>query len=153
VKAFLSEENKKSLGRLLGLERGPGHPRGRRKPGKSFDLTRKISVQRESKSETRKTRQGKRARRTWKEVGRDVHISDQAARQRSIARRRILPKPMRKNLLRASSNTASKSRRESGRRKPAPQHLEKKSTRAIAVNGEAKAAANRGAEIPIGPLK
>ena len=86
VKAYGSAENKKSLGQLLGLERGQGNPGGRRKSGKSFDLARKISEQRETESETRKTRQGKPARRTWKEisreVSRDVHISDQALRQR-----------------------------------------------------------------------
>ena len=44
VKAYLSEGNKKSLGGLLGLGRGPGNPGGRRKPGKSHDLARKISA-------------------------------------------------------------------------------------------------------------
>ena len=67
------------------LEKGPGNPGGRRKPGKSLDLARKISVQRETESETRKTRQGKPARRTWKEVRRDVgdlDTSPEALRQR-----------------------------------------------------------------------
>lgn len=85
VKTYGSAENKKSLGRLLGLEKGPGNPGGRRKPGKSLDLARKISVQRETESETRKTRQGKPARRTWKEVRRDVgdlDTSPEALRQR-----------------------------------------------------------------------
>jgi hypothetical protein len=66
VKAYSSAENKKSLGQLLGLERGQGNPGGRRKSGRSFDLAHKISEQRETESETRKTRQGKPARRTWK---------------------------------------------------------------------------------------
>ena len=58
VKAYGSAENKKSLEQLLGLERGPGNPGGRRNPGKSLDLALKIAVQRETESETRKTRQG-----------------------------------------------------------------------------------------------
>jgi hypothetical protein len=81
AKANLSAGNKKSFGQLLGLETGLGRPRGR-KPGKSLDLVRKISEQRETKSETRKTRQRKPARTSWKEVGRDHGISDQAARKR-----------------------------------------------------------------------
>lgn len=93
VKAFLSEENKrslglhpknkKSLGRLLGLERGPGNPGGCRKSGESVERSRKISEQRETRSETRKTRQGEPARTRWKEVGRDNSMSDQAARKRA----------------------------------------------------------------------
>ena len=83
VKACDPEKPGKSLGRLLGLERGPGHPGGRRKPGKSLDLAREISEQRETKSETRKTRQGNPARTGWKEVGRDRGMSDQAARKRA----------------------------------------------------------------------
>ena len=84
VKVYGSAGNEKSLGRLLGLERGPGNPGGRRKPGKSLDLGREISEQRETKSETRKTRQGKPARTSWKEVGRDHgDMSDQAARKRA----------------------------------------------------------------------
>jgi hypothetical protein len=80
----LSEENKKSLGRFLGLEKGPGNPGGRRKSGESVELARQISAQRETKSETRKTRQGKPAGTRWKEVGRDHGgMSDQAARKRA----------------------------------------------------------------------
>jgi len=85
VKAFLSEGNKKSLGRLLGVERGPGNLGGPRKLGKSFDLARKISEQREAKSNGRKTRQGKPARKTWKEVRQglgDLDTSPEALRQR-----------------------------------------------------------------------
>jgi hypothetical protein len=73
VEAYGSGKPGKSLGQLLGLERGPGRPEGR-KPGKSLDLARKISVQRETKSETRKTRQGEPARVSWKEIGRDNRI-------------------------------------------------------------------------------
>ncbi len=84
VKAFLSEENKKSLGQFLGLEKGRGNPGGRRKSGESLELSREISEQRETKSKTRKTRQGKPARTSWKEVGRDHgDMSDQAARKRA----------------------------------------------------------------------
>ena len=102
VKAYGSAENKKSLGQLLGLERGPGNPGGRRKPGKSLDLARKISVQRETESETRKTRQGKPARRTWKEVRRDVGDVDTSpaglAAAGTGARRWFTPKTKRKSL-------------------------------------------------------
>ena len=68
VKVYCSAGNKKSIGWHLGLERGPGRPRGR-KSGKSLDTARKISEQRETRSETRKTKQGKPARTMWKEVG------------------------------------------------------------------------------------
>jgi histone H3/H4 len=80
LEAYLSGENKKTIGRLLGLERGPGRPGGR-KTGKSLDRARKISERRETESEIRKNRQGKPARRMWKEIGRDFGISPQAARQ------------------------------------------------------------------------
>jgi hypothetical protein len=87
VEAYDSEGNKKSIGRHLGLERGPGNPRGHKR-GKSLDLAREISEQRETKSETRKTKQGKPARTRWKEVGRIHGMSDQAARKRQ---KRALP--------------------------------------------------------------
>jgi hypothetical protein len=87
VKDYSSPENEKRFGRLLGLERGPGSPRGR-KTGKSLDLNREISEQRETKSATRRTKQGKPARTRWKEVGRDHGMSDQAARKRQ---KRALP--------------------------------------------------------------
>jgi hypothetical protein len=82
VKAYLSEGNKKRLGRLLGLERGPGHSGGRRKPGESVELVRQISAQRGTKSEKRKTSRGRPERRTWEEIGRDHGMSAQAARKR-----------------------------------------------------------------------
>jgi hypothetical protein len=82
VKVYGSARNKKSIGRLLGLERGPGRPVGS-KLGKSLDLAREISVQRETKSETRKTRKGEPARTRWKEVARNHDMSDQAARKRA----------------------------------------------------------------------
>jgi hypothetical protein len=87
VKAYDSAGSKKSIGWHLGLERGPGHPRGR-KSGRSLDTARKISEQRETRSETRKTKQGKPARTMWKEVGSDHGISEQAAR---IRVKRALP--------------------------------------------------------------
>ena len=85
VKAYGSAENKKSLGQLLGLERGPGNPGGRRKPGKSTDRALEIAAQREAKSERRKTRQGEPALKSWKEVRRDLgdpDTSPEALRQR-----------------------------------------------------------------------
>ena len=123
VKVYPPEENEKTLGRLLGLERGPGNPGGRRKPGKSLDLARKISAQRETKSETRKTRQGKPARTRWKEVGRDHGgMSDQAARKRA----------KRASLVRAEDDAKEFAKEFATRLK---QHLDQKPQRV----GEAKA--------------
>ena len=117
VEAYLSEGNKKRIGQHLGLERGRGNPGGR-KPGKSFDLGRKISEQRETKSETRKTKQGKPARTRWKEVGLDHGMSDQAARKRA----------KRASLVRAEDDAKEFAAR-------LKQHLEQKPPRA----GKAKA--------------
>ena len=84
MKAFLSEENKKSLGRLLGLEKGRGSPGVAESPANPSNSRAKISEQRETKSKTRKTRQGEPARTSWKEVGRDHgDMSDQAVRKRA----------------------------------------------------------------------
>lgn len=74
VGAAKSYNSKKSLDQLLGLKRGPGRPKAQ-KPGKHFDLARKIFLLRSTKSPTRRSAKGEFKPMTWKEIGKACGMS------------------------------------------------------------------------------
>ena len=79
VKVYGSKKNKKSLEQLLGLNRGLGNPVVQERRDKILEKLLKIALLRGTNSPTRKTRQGKPARMSWKEIVRACDMTPKAA--------------------------------------------------------------------------